>query len=245
MTEYLKRFRDKMAGEDTRLYLLEEVDSTNTFAKSLRGSQSAVVLAARQTGGRGRWGRAWNGQPDDLYMSLYYSSPVKDLLGLTLIAALAVVDTVDKFCEGVGIKWPNDILVHGKKLVGILAESVFLGREPQAVVIGVGINVNADGFEGELAQKAISIKMASGRLADTAEVAFCLKKNMDRYFSEFCREGFAPMLSSYTERSVMIGRQVTVFNKCGICRGFSDRGGILLQQGETPIEEAYFGEASF
>ncbi len=244
MTEFLQAFREKMAGRGACLYLLEEVDSTNTFAKKLRGGRPAVVLAARQTAGRGRLGRAWAAGTDDLCISFYYPSPVRDLLGLTLAAALAVVETVDVFCEGAAIKWPNDILLGGKKLVGILAESIFMGRDPQAVVIGVGINGNAARFNGELAEKAVSLKMATGKKVDIAELAFLLWKNMDACFSAFCREGFAPLLDAYTARSAMVGKEVTIHGKTGVCRGFSRRGGLLLAR-DGAVEELYFGEVSF
>lgn len=142
-----------------------ELDSTNEEARRLikRGkSEGVVVIADRQTNGRGKPGSSWESPPGNLYFSAIlkpFRSPA-DLAPLTLFSALAaraaILDLADL---PVVVKWPNDLLVHGRKVAGILVEGLGDGN----LVVGIGINVNVASFPPPLAEKATSLLIATGR----------------------------------------------------------------------------------
>ncbi len=147
----------------------ETLDSTNDLAKQLAAQgapEGAVVVAEAQTGGRGRLGREWNSPPGvGLYVSLVLRPmlPPMELPQITLTTAVAVVRAVRRVA-GVapGIKWPNDLLLDGKKLGGILTEMETESDRIRHVVVGLGLNVNNPEFPPELAATATSLALAAG-----------------------------------------------------------------------------------
>ncbi|MFA6170430.1 MAG: biotin--[acetyl-CoA-carboxylase] ligase [Candidatus Margulisiibacteriota bacterium] len=147
------------------LFHYPELDSTNEEARRLikKGkSEGVVVIADRQTKGRGKPGSGWFSPSGNLYFSAIlkpYRSP-SDLAPLTLFSALAaraaILDLIDL---PVVIKWPNDLLVHGLKVAGILVEGVGDGH----LIVGIGINVKTSAWPPELGGKATSLLMATGK----------------------------------------------------------------------------------
>ena len=168
----LERLLDGRFPAD-RLIVLPEVDSTNTYLKQLASNgapDETAVLSIRQTAGRGRRGRSFLSEPGGLYLS-YLIRPhesAQELLHLTALAGLCVCNAVRQV-TGMqpSIKWPNDPVLNGKKLCGILTElSVSLEtQEPEYVVIGIGINCNQTQFPQEL-DMATSLRIEAGRPAD-------------------------------------------------------------------------------
>ncbi|MEO0085483.1 MAG: biotin--[acetyl-CoA-carboxylase] ligase [candidate division WOR-3 bacterium] len=147
-----------------RLHVLDTVTSTNDHAFSLADSREpAIVVARRQTKGRGRFRRRWFGDDDSLLFSLLlFSSPGSpELAGLTQLAGLGLCIAVER-ATGLKpqIRWPNDITIDGKKLAGILCES-----RRDAVVVGVGVNVNQSAFP-ETLKETVSLRLATGRTWD-------------------------------------------------------------------------------
>ena len=152
------------------MHHFETLDSTNDLAKELAAQgapEGTVVVAETQTGGRGRLGREWNSPPGvGLYVSLVLRPmlPPMELPQITLTTAVAVVRAVRRV-TGVapGIKWPNDLLLNGKKLGGILTEMETESDRIRHVVVGLGLNVNNPAFPPELAATATSLALATGR----------------------------------------------------------------------------------
>ncbi|MGI6664132.1 MAG: biotin--[acetyl-CoA-carboxylase] ligase [Christensenellaceae bacterium] len=238
MKTYIETMQEKLAGLTARLYLFEEIDSTNTFAKSLALQERAVVLAKRQTAGRGRRGKAWDSKgEEDLYISFYEPHVKGDLLGLTLAVALAVTKTLGQFGVTCEIKWPNDILVNGKKLVGILCEANF-EKDEIAVIIGIGINVNRSVFPTLAGNIPTSMYLELGHETELPALILMLDEMLRRQLTLFEKEGFLGMQREYEKYSVTLGTQIKAGDTEGLCIGFSERGGILLQQENctTPIE---------
>lgn len=148
-------------------YFLDEIPSTNSYAKNLSNEESlhgALIVADHQTGGRGQYDRKWVTYGDDnLTFSLIFEPPNAERLPLlTLACALAVEDTLEDF-SGISckIKWPNDILYKDKKLCGILTETVFSGNTLVQVIVGIGININQTDFGAELKETAVSLRQAA------------------------------------------------------------------------------------
>jgi len=146
---------------------LESVVSTNIYLKERAGElpHFTCVSAVRQTAGRGRLGRSWN----DGGVSALFSILIKDgltlerLESLPLIAAVAVHKTLAVLVRRIRIKWPNDIVIHYRKMAGILVESVIEANIPHAAVVGIGINVNEVAFPDGLESIATSVLQESGR----------------------------------------------------------------------------------
>ncbi len=128
---------------------LPEIDSTNNLIKAYLANgadEGLVAVAESQTGGRGRMGRIWHSPPETgVYLSVLLKPPVgpNHLPLFTLLAGVTAVQTVNEFCpHPASLKWPNDILINGKKVCGLLCELVQNQGEPSGLIIGVGINVN-------------------------------------------------------------------------------------------------------
>lgn len=162
-------------GRSVRAY--DTVSSTNTLAAEWAADDAphgALVLAEFQTEGRGRLGRAWQAHAG---LNLTFSVLLRpqlppDRLGMiTIAASLAVADAVDARATPLrtSIKWPNDVLLNGKKCCGMLLETA---RAPEgvAVVVGIGLNVNQDAFPDELSERATSILLETGQMTDRAHL---------------------------------------------------------------------------
>lgn len=167
-------FENKLATSwlGRSLYFFEELPSTNTFAKKLKEEgvlHGTLVLTDVQTNGRGQHDHKWIVEPgQNLTFSLIFEPNNANRLNLlTLTCALSVKDTIENL-TGVDaqIKWPNDVLVKGKKLCGILTETVFIGNKLDRVVVGIGLNVNQQKFSGELENNATSLSIeCSGEIS--------------------------------------------------------------------------------
>lgn len=208
-----------------RIDCLDTVDSTNSYLRRLavQGAIDGVVaVAEEQTGGRGRLGRTWVSPPGrNLYLSvlLRCDMPPEAMGQVSLTAGLAACETVDEWCAGT-LKWPNDVLVDGRKVVGILCEAEVRGGERQ-VVIGVGINVNMrlDEFPVDLRDKAGSLAHASGGEIDRNLVAGRLLSHLERRYDELRRRGFAGLAAEWTRRCGFLNRRIRVQEPGGIVEG--------------------------
>jgi len=170
---------------------LDETGSTNDVARALaRGRRSRaplLVTTRHQLAGRGRGGNRWLSHAgDDLLLSLlWYPSrlPAAGQFALSMAAALATARLVSSFATDVAVKWPNDILVAGRKIAGILIENTVTHDLIDSTIIGIGLNVNESTFPSSL-PAAVSLYMATGKRHDTGELldrlAFLLEEHLNR-----------------------------------------------------------------
>ncbi|WP_048055058.1 biotin--[acetyl-CoA-carboxylase] ligase [Thermococcus onnurineus] len=188
-----------------------EVDSTNEYAKliALDEREGTVVVADRQTAGKGRKGRTWASPEGGLWMSVILKPKAepKHLSKLVFIGALAVVDTLWKFGIEAGIKWPNDVWVNGRKICGVLTE----GRIGEFVILGIGLNVNNDAPE-ELRKMATSMREFLGREVSLSEVFHALIRNLDHWYRLFLNGRYAEIISALKERSIVLGKEVKIID---------------------------------
>lgn len=196
----------------------EQVDSTNTRMKALarEGAVHGTVLAAReQTGGRGRQGRSFLSPPGGLYLSMLLrpACPPERCASLTPLAAVAVRRALGQ--EAAVIKWPNDVLLHGKKLCGILTELVMDGEKP-VVVLGIGVNVNtrAEEFPPELRQIAGSLYTETGQETEISALARRLIRELDRLYAAWCDDAGC-CLEEYRAACASVGRPVQILQNGG------------------------------
>lgn len=232
----------------------EEVDSTNTEAKRQAEAGAAhgtVVLAERQTQGKGRRGKSW-GSPEGtgIWLSLLLRSSIAPDKAscLTLVAALAVSRAVEKVTGlKAEIKWPNDLVLNGKKICGILTEMSSELDFIHYVVTGIGINVNMADFPEELPH-ATSLRIESGKEYLRAELAACVIWEFSACYEDFLeRESLEKLLSDYNGRLVNKGRQVQVLKEGrsiqGTALGVNAQGELLIEAGGK-TEAILSGEVS-
>jgi BirA family biotin operon repressor/biotin-[acetyl-CoA-carboxylase] ligase len=169
------------------IFVREEAASTNLLAKKLAREgcpEGTAVIARAQTGGRGRRGASWFSPPGGIWLSVILAPRLmgREMCWLTLMAAWAVRETIKENCGlPAEIKWPNDVLVGGRKICGILTETTGKGR----AVVGIGLNDNIrrEGFPPELRETATSLLIECGREWALAELAAALLSRLDRLYA--------------------------------------------------------------
>ena len=242
------RLADLLQEEQWTIIGLEETDSTNLVAleEAKKREGRLLVVAKRQSAGRGRLGRTWCSPEGNIYASFVFrpNIPLNSAASLTLAMALGVADVLADFSPQ--IKWPNDIYVQGKKICGILCESCIRQNNLDFVVVGTGINVNQVEFPGDIASQCTSLKQMMNTSVDVtsllAEEALCLKKRM----AEFEQYGFAGLLEEYQERSLLLGKWVSISTPeevTGRCIGFTPAGEMVLDVGGS-IRCVHAGEVT-
>ncbi|MBN1192366.1 MAG: biotin--[acetyl-CoA-carboxylase] ligase [Coriobacteriia bacterium] len=219
-----------------------ESASTNDEAKRLARAgraEGTVVVAARQTQGRGRFGRVWESPSGGAYVSCILRPPLAPsaVAPLSLAIALGAARGLESLGVPVGLKWPNDVEVSGRKLAGILLEMAAEADRVEWVVAGCGVNV------GECAHERSATVREAVPSAQTAEVAAALLDGIAVAYREFVESGFAGMRAEYEARSTLSGRAVTVRDVTGASVaegtvvGTGDDGALLLatKRGEVRL----------
>lgn len=237
------------------LHFRAETVSTNDDALSLRAAPvGTLVVAERQSGGRGRLGREWLSPPGvGLYCSLIlrpHLAPA-DLPKLTMAAGLAASRAVEAV-TGLRplLKWPNDLWLDGKKIGGILAETRF-EQDGAVVVLGIGLNVNTapESFPPDLLEKATSLLIHSGREFARSALLAALWEEVVAVVARLEQEGFAPILADWRQRDATLGRELEWLSHSGqVLKGISlgpDQEGLLrIRDGVGQIHEVISGDIS-
>ena len=254
--EITSRLTTAWAGQKICYY--EETGSTNIDAKRLAEEgalHGTTVVADKQSQGRGRRGRSWQSPSGSaVYMSIALKpdfAPDKASM-LTLVMALSVVEAITELTGlEAAIKWPNDIVVNGKKVCGILTE---MSAEPDYihyVVIGVGINVNnqTQDFEDEVRQIATSLKIEAdktiSRAAMVERILFYFEKNYDTFVRKL---DLSELQEAYQKYLINLNAEVKVLDPkgeyTGIARGINATGELLVEKEDGTIETVYACEVS-
>jgi len=200
------------------VYHFFKVDSTNTVAMRLGEEgepHGSVVLAEEQTAGRGRAGRSWISEKSaGIHCTILLRPPIPPAHApmLTLVAGLAARDAAAEELDALpDIRWPNDLLVNGKKFCGILTE---MHAEPDRMhwaVIGIGINVNQTKMPTELSEIATSLRIETGKSRSRLELLIRLLRHLDRYYNQFLVEGAGPIVRRFAEvSSYFQGKRVRI-----------------------------------
>ncbi|MBI5575031.1 MAG: biotin--[acetyl-CoA-carboxylase] ligase [Deltaproteobacteria bacterium] len=231
-------------------------DSTNSRALDLAGKDAphgTVVCADAQTAGRGRLGRKWESPPGtNLYLSLLLRPPVEPAHApcLTLVTAVALAMAVEEAASlAAELKWPNDLYLEGRKAAGILAETTAEPDRLRHVVIGVGLNVNAErsSFSEDLRARATSMRIASGRVFRRVAVLASFLDSFSRCYGMFLSRGFEALLPEWSRRDILKGKKAVLRIGERAVRGTAvgvDGSGMLLfrRDGESRAEKVPSGE---
>jgi len=224
-----------------RLLRYETIGSTNDEAKRLAQAGTpggTVVWAGAQTAGRGRRGRNWASPPGNLYASLLLrpDCPLAEAAQLGFVAGLSVADTLVPLIPPqlrLRLKWPNDVLLDGRKLAGILLESVTnAGATAEFVVIGVGINLASS--PGTAEYPATSLAEADIAEVEPGEALAAFVAAFARWAARWRAEGFAPIRAAWLGRASGVGEAVSVrldrSTLTGRFAGLDEAGALLLEQ---------------
>jgi len=232
------------------------VDSTNAFASRLwthgrKVPHGSVIIAETQTAGRGRLGRSWHSEPETgLYFSLVLRPKVPPQYAplFTLGAAVALHHAIERETGlDVDIKWPNDLLVLGKKVCGILAEMQAEFDRVNSLIIGIGVNVNHSSLPAELSDRAISLRMASGKVQSRIECLVAFLEEFETLLSQFEHGGPEAIIDPWSRYSSFAsGRRLQVNDGFrmieGVTRGLNLSGAIRIETSNGVIEEVYSGD---
>lgn len=218
----------------SRVVMYEEVESTNDRAIHL-GGDGTVIIADRQTAGRGRHGRTWDSKPGlGLWFSIAFESPVD---GLAFAAPLAVRDAVKPHCECT-VKWPNDVLIGGRKFCGILVES-----RNARTALGIGINVrhSPEDFPPELREKATSVEAVAGHEVDRGVLLRDVLTELDHRIMVLRQGGIEAVRREWVDSCAIVGRRVRCGAKVGVVKDVSLEGGLVLET-ESGVQHLLLGE---
>lgn len=230
------------------------IGSTNNRAKeiaALGAEEGTLVVAGKQTAGKGRRGRSWQSEEGTgIYMSMVlrpHTDPAH-VSGITLATALAIVNAIKQTCNVQSlIKWPNDIVLGGRKICGILTEMSSEMDYINYVVTGIGINVNNRHFQKEIEDTATSIYLQTGKKQDRAQLAACTAMYLGGYYKKFIEaESLSPFMEEYNSLLVSRAREVKILygmkedaekaeTRTGIARGINEEGALVVDTSDGTI----------
>jgi BirA family biotin operon repressor/biotin-[acetyl-CoA-carboxylase] ligase len=241
----------RIIGRDIQVF--QQTGSTNDIAEKLARDgvqEGVVVFAETQTRGRGRLGRGWISPPGQgLWFSVLLRPqlPPDSVTQLTIAAATAVARAI-RIQTGLAlqIKWPNDILIGGKKAVGILTElSAELDRV-RYVVLGIGVDVNAESFPGELGAIATSLALSAGRRFSRGDLAAAILQELDHDYARIRRGEFAALAEEWEQQCVTLGQRVQIHigNRTisGRCESLDNDGALLVRTDHGRLERIIGGD---
>lgn len=245
----------KVIGRDIRVF--EQTTSTNDVVEKLARDgvkEGVVVFAESQTQGRGRLGRAWHSPGrKGLWFSILLRPQLRpqEITQLTVAAATAIWRAIHAE-TGISaeIKWPNDILIRGKKVVGILTELSAEVDRVKHVTLGIGVDVNLTAGEmpADLRKSATSLRIESGKLVSRAELATAMLRELDQDYARVVVGGFAKLADEWEQRCTTIGQQVVVSlgprKIQGRAESLDDDGALLVRTEHGHIERVIGGDVT-
>lgn len=231
---------------------LRETDSTNTYAKNLASEGAAsgtVVLADRQTAGKGRLGKQFHSPEGGLYMSVILRPdlPLSDMMAVTACTASAVHQGLQEFGILAQIKWVNDLFLNGRKICGILSEGCFHAELSQMeyLVIGIGVNLRPDsGMPEELRSIVTDLQSESGIVVTRTALMAAILRHLERYIDQISNRTF---LDVYSKNSCTLGHYVQVRSQRGDCTalavGFAEDAALIVEHPDGTQEAIRSGTA--
>lgn len=242
--------------ENKKIIYYKQLDSTNLEIARLAAqgvAHGTVAVAEEQTAGKGRRGRSWESPAgENIYMSIFVKpdcEPDKAPM-LTLVMAYSVAQVIRELgISEVQIKWPNDLVLSGRKICGILTEMQLEGSEIDYVVVGVGINVNTRKFPSDLEEKATSLYLESGRRFERESMVENIVEKFEHAYQQFMEtQDLLFIQEAYNSMLVNAGKEVRVLEPgneyMAIAQGINSRGELIVRTPEGEEKAVYAGEVS-
>jgi BirA family biotin operon repressor/biotin-[acetyl-CoA-carboxylase] ligase len=238
----------------SHVYHFYSIDSTMSEASRLavKGAPEGTLVAAEeQTAGRGRFGRYWHSErASGLYFTLVLRPAVAPSMApvLTLLTGVAVAEAIQEASQlAADLRWPNDVLIDGKKCAGILVEMTAEPLRISHVLIGIGINVNHRLIPAELENEATSLLLQSGRAISRLELLISVLKRLEHYYNRFLDNGASEVISRFGEiSSYARGRRVRVTDGgvavSGMTEGLTPEGILLVRREDGKLEKVLSGQ---
>ena len=239
-----------------RIYHFFKTDSTNNVALRLGHEgepHGAVFIAEEQTAGRGRIGRSWHSEKTSgIYLTVLLRPPIAPVQAslITLLAGLAARDAVvEQTALLPDLRWPNDLLLNGKKFCGILTEMHAEPDHVNFVVVGIGLNVNHTRMPAELEPIATSLRMETGRVHSRLELVVKLLRCLHRYYNQFLAEDAAPILGRFAEvSSYARGKRVRISTATesyvGTTAGLEPNGLLRVEREDGRLQVVISGDVT-
>lgn len=235
--DILNQLKTAWAGKPCLCF--DSLESTNDYAKELAKTErvhGTLIVAETQTAGKGRRGRIWKTPPESaIAMSLCLEPKIRTekTAGLTLVMALAVAEAIREVTgEAPEIKWPNDVVMNGKKICGILTE-MYLNGTDCVVVIGTGINVNMTEFPSELAKIATSLRLEKGKEFSREAIVASAMKYFEIFYQQYEQtQNMSLLRSRYEKMLANKDKEVYVLDPRepyqGIAKGINEDGNLIV-----------------
>lgn len=245
----------RTAWPEAGAYVYEEIDSTNleVIRRGKEGAPEGTLIAAeKQSAGRGRRGRTWiSPYGVAMYMSVLLrpTLPVNAAHILTPVSAFAICEVLQKEGIEAQIKWPNDVVIHGKKVCGILCELTITAPREYFLVTGIGININNREFAPEAGVNGTSLYLETGREYDRETIAEAVMEAYRRYYERVNAAGsLEPIREAFEARLVNRDKTVRVLDPAGewtgTARGISPMGELLVETADGSLKAVSAGEVS-
>ncbi len=242
--------------EKNKILYYHELDSTNTKIQELAAAgamHGTVVTCEKQMAGKGRRGRIWQSPAgENIYFSILLRpqiDPAKAPM-LTLVMAHSVAKAIRRLgFDGIRIKWPNDLVLNGKKVCGILTEMQMNGTDIDSVIIGVGVNVNTEKFPEELEETATSLSLQGNAKIERNQVLLDIVDIFEKEYEQFVECGDISFLrEEYNRLLVNRSREVRVLEPgneyTAYALGVNDKGELLVRKDDGVLETVFAGEVS-
>jgi BirA family transcriptional regulator, biotin operon repressor / biotin---[acetyl-CoA-carboxylase] ligase len=254
--EILKQQLDgKFIGH--QLYYYEEIGSTNdeAFRLGLTGAPEGTALIANsQNAGKGRMQRVWHSPAgSNIYTSIILRPQIEPARApqISILAGVAIADVLENYCPyRINLKWPNDVLIDGKKVCGILSQVKTTASEVDFIVLGIGINVNISysQFPKDICNLATSLAIETGREISRQELIISLYENLTKWYKQLLQNGFCRIKEKWLSISPMIGQTVQVtFQEetvSGKAIGLDVDGSLILLTAENKEFKILAGDAT-
>jgi BirA family transcriptional regulator, biotin operon repressor / biotin---[acetyl-CoA-carboxylase] ligase len=224
-----------------QLYYYEEIGSTNDEAFRLGSAgapEGTALIANSQHAGKGRMQRVWHSPAgSNIYTSIILRPKITPARApqISILAGVAVAEELESYCpDRIKLKWPNDVLIDGKKVCGILSQMKTIVSEVDFIVLGIGINVNINynEFPKEICNMATSLAIETGREISSQELIIRLYENLAKWYKQLLRDGFGRIKEKWLSMSPMIGQTVQIMFQeeavSGKAIGIDEDGSLIL-----------------
>lgn len=247
--------RTKVIGKKVHAFSITDSTNSKAFELAHHGApEGTVVVAEGQKKGKGRLGRRWESPKGvNIYTSIVLRPKIapSSASQITLLAAVAAARAIEKTTKILpDIKWPNDLLIRGKKVAGILMELDSEADMVNFIILGIGIDVNMDleALPQEVAKVATSLKNETGKNFERVLIIKELLRQLEKWYEVFKKDGFGPIITEWERLSIMAGKYVRVSflkeTKEGVALGLDTDGALLLRLPTGRIERIVAGDVT-